>query len=113
MSSFGVYIFVVDLRFQLLRLVQVIVQYCVGQSVLFDRRHVAEYLDVLKESIPVHLPWMSYTQAVVTSYVFEDFCFTLWVFMRSWLNEIHIPYPDLTLPSGLNVYLGIDSVRDK
>jgi len=33
--------------------------------------------------------------------------------MRSWLNEIHIPYPDLTLPSGLNVYLGIDSVRDK
>ena len=28
-------------------------------------------------------------------------------------EEIHIPYPDLTLPSGWNVYLGIDSVRDK
>ena len=32
--------------------------------------------------------------------------------MRLWLEEIHIPYPDLTLPSGLDV-LGSDSVRDK
>ena len=33
--------------------------------------------------------------------------------MRSWLDEIHIPYPDLTLPSGWNAYLGIDSVHNK
>jgi hypothetical protein len=49
----------------------------------------------------------------LTNYVFGDCRFTLWVFIGSWLEEIYNPDPDLTLPRGWNVYLGIDSVRDK
>ena len=46
--------FVVDLQFQLLRLVQVVVSCSVGQSVLFDCKHVEEFFRRSKENITVH-----------------------------------------------------------
>jgi len=53
-----------------------------------------------RDSMPVHLPCVIRT-GCLTGYVFRDFGFTLKVFIRSWLLEIHIPHPDLTFPGGL------------